>query len=78
VLEVGEDPATHGPPITDGPTPFVKGEGRVLPSTNPKKPTKGRKKKVKGLDVPVVEYHDLKDDPYINKPKIQIPEKQQK
>ena len=36
------------------------------------------KKKVKGLHNPVVEYHDKTDDPYVNKPKLQLPEKRSK
>jgi len=78
ILEVAEGPTPDSVPITDGQRPFVKGEGHVLPSTNPRKPSKGRKKKVHGLEAPAVEYHDLKDDPYVNKPKLQLPEKSRK
>ena len=35
-----------------------------------------KKKQVKHN--PVVEYHDLADDPYVMKPRLRIPEKQQK
>ena len=35
-------------------------------------------KKKQGKHNPVVEYHDLADDPYVMKPRLRIPEKQLK
>jgi hypothetical protein len=77
ILDMGDGPKAEVVPITEGQKPFLKKNGRGLPSTNPKKPSK-KKKKVHGTQDPVVEYHDLKDDPYINKPILQIPENPRK
>ncbi len=38
----------------------------------------GSMKKKRVQHNPVVEYHDLADDPYVMKPRLRIPEKQQK
>ena len=69
VLEM--EPKTDIAPITDGQRPSVEKKGQGLPSANPRKPSKKKKR----ANLVMVEYNDLKDDPYINKPILQLPEK---
>ena len=57
----------------------TRGQGLDMPtSAKPKAKAKAKakaKRAPKKAIKPVVEYHDLKDNPYVVKPKLQLPEK---
>jgi hypothetical protein len=56
----------------------MKGMGLDVPASAKPKAKAKAKRAPKKLVKPVIEYHDLKDNPYVMKPKLQLPEKPSK